>query len=121
MIVADTVEFPVIFLGAIRAGIVPAPLNTLLSPEQFAYILEDSRARVLFVSQQLLAGVEPALAMAPNILAALMIGVTERQAASPTAAAQARWSATADPVLFRPVDGAFNGPMAAATLQWRKG
>ena len=33
MIVADTVEFPVIFLGAIRAGIVPAPLNTLLSPE----------------------------------------------------------------------------------------
>lgn len=67
MIVADTVEFPVIFLGAIRAGIVPAPLNTLLSPEHFAYILEDSRARVLFVSQQLLAGVEPALAMAPNI------------------------------------------------------
>ena len=67
MIVADTVEWPVIFLGAIRAGIVPVPLNTLLSPEQFAYILEDSRASVLFVSQQLLAGVEPALEMAPNI------------------------------------------------------
>lgn len=67
MIVADTVEWPVIFLGAIRAGIVPVPLNTLLSPEQFAYILEDSRARVLFLSEQLRAGVEPALALAPNI------------------------------------------------------
>jgi 4-hydroxybenzoate-CoA ligase len=67
MIVADTVEWPVIFLGAIRAGIVPVPLNTLLSPEQFAYILEDSRASVLFLSEQLRAGVEPALEMAPNI------------------------------------------------------
>jgi len=67
MIVADTVEFPTIFLGAIRAGIVPVPLNTLLSPEQFAYIIEDSRARVLFVSQQLLAGVEPALELVSNL------------------------------------------------------
>src|SRR4051794_33650046 len=53
MIMLDTVDFPVVFLGAIRAGIVPVPLNTLLTSDQYAYVLSDSRARVLFVSEAL--------------------------------------------------------------------
>jgi 4-hydroxybenzoate-CoA ligase len=53
MIMLDTVDFPAVFLGAIRAGIVPVPLNTLLTAEQYAYILTDCRARVLFVSEAL--------------------------------------------------------------------
>ena len=53
MIMLDTVDFPVTFLGAIRAGIVPVPLNTLLTSEQYAYVLADCRARVLFVSEAL--------------------------------------------------------------------
>ena len=51
MMMLDTVDFPVLFWGAIRAGIVPVPLNTLLTAEQYRYILEDSRAKVLFVSR----------------------------------------------------------------------
>jgi 4-hydroxybenzoate-CoA ligase len=54
MIMLDTVDFPAVFLGAIRAGIVPVPLNTLLTSDQYAYVLADCRARVLFVSQALL-------------------------------------------------------------------
>jgi 4-hydroxybenzoate-CoA ligase len=53
MIMLDTVDFPVTFLGAIRAGVVPVPLNTLLTADQYAYILADCRARVLFVSEAL--------------------------------------------------------------------
>ena len=53
MIMLDTTDFPVAFLGAIRAGIVPVPLNTLLTAEQYAYILADCRARVLVVSEAL--------------------------------------------------------------------
>src|SRR6202048_4544129 len=53
MIMLDTVDFPIVFLGAIRAGVVPVPLNTLLTAEQYAYILADCRARVLFVSEAL--------------------------------------------------------------------
>src|SRR3954465_2894583 len=53
MIMLDTIDFPIVFLGAIRAGIVPVPLNTLLTSEQYAYILADCRARVLFVSEAL--------------------------------------------------------------------
>src|SRR6202166_3105134 len=54
MIMLDTVDFPIVFLGAIRAGIVPVPLNTLLTADQYAYVLADCRARVLFVSEALL-------------------------------------------------------------------
>ena len=53
MIMLDTTDFPSVFLGAIRAGIVPVPLNTLLTSDQYAYVLADSRARVLFVSEAL--------------------------------------------------------------------
>ncbi|WP_425230786.1 hypothetical protein [Sphingomonas sp.] len=61
----------------------------------------------------------------PGDLAALMVGIAERQAASATAATQARlWSAAdglgADPLLFRPLHGAFNAPMAALVSQWRQ-
>jgi 4-hydroxybenzoate-CoA ligase len=58
MIMLDTVDFPAVFLGAVRAGIVPVPLNTLLTAEQYAYVLADCRARVLFVSEALFAVVK---------------------------------------------------------------
>jgi 4-hydroxybenzoate-CoA ligase len=58
MIMLDTVEFPAVFLGAIRAGIVPVPLNTLLTSDQYAYVLADCRARVLFISEALLPAVK---------------------------------------------------------------
>ena len=54
MLVLDTVDFPVIFLGCIRAGVVPVALNTLLTTDQYAYILGDCRARALFISAPLL-------------------------------------------------------------------
>src|SRR5271168_4864716 len=62
MIMLDTVDFPAVFLGAIRAGVVPVPLNTLLTSEQYAYVLADSRAKVLVVSSALWPLLQPALA-----------------------------------------------------------
>jgi len=62
MIVLDTLDFPVIYLGAIRSGVVPVPLNTLLTTEQYRYILNDSGAEAVFVSAQLLTTVESAIA-----------------------------------------------------------
>ena len=54
LVLLDTVDFPAAFLGAIKAGIVPVPLNTLLTPDDYAYMLRDSRARALVVSAALL-------------------------------------------------------------------
>ncbi|MFC6761033.1 AMP-binding protein [Sulfitobacter porphyrae] len=50
MLVLDQIEFPQIFWGAIKAGVVPVPLNTLLATPVYDAILRDSRAAILFVS-----------------------------------------------------------------------
>jgi len=67
MIMLDTVDFPIVFLGAIRAGVVPVPLNTLLTAEQYAYILADCRARVLFVSEALWPGLRDVAGRMPDL------------------------------------------------------
>src|SRR4051812_5401978 len=54
LVMLDTVDFPIAFWGALRAGVVPVPINTLLPSEITGYILEDSRAASLFVSAPLL-------------------------------------------------------------------
>jgi 4-hydroxybenzoate-CoA ligase len=61
LLMLDTIDYPVVFFGAIRAGIVPIPLNTLLTPSQYAYVLEDSRAEVIVISQPLIKSIEPVL------------------------------------------------------------
>ena len=50
---SDSIDWPTAFLGAIKAGIVPVPVNTLLTADDYRFMLEDSRARVLVVSEAL--------------------------------------------------------------------
>ena len=49
----DTVDYPVAFWGTIRAGVVPIPINTLLTAEQYAYLFADSRAAAAVVAAPL--------------------------------------------------------------------
>lgn len=49
----DSIDFPVAFLGAIRAGIIPVPVNTLLKSEDYQYMYQYSRARLAVVSAPL--------------------------------------------------------------------
>jgi 4-hydroxybenzoate-CoA ligase len=53
LLLNDTVDYPVAFWGAIRAGCVAIPLNVYLTLPQYAYILSDCRARVLVVDAAL--------------------------------------------------------------------
>src|SRR5262249_1584175 len=46
MCLFDTIDWPVAFLGAIKAGVVPIPVNTLLTEDDYLFMLADSRARV---------------------------------------------------------------------------
>ena len=62
MCMADGIDFPAVFFGAIKAGCVPIPVNTLLTPSDYAYLLQNSRARFAVVSGTLLDRFEPALA-----------------------------------------------------------
>jgi 4-hydroxybenzoate-CoA ligase len=65
LLLLDTVDFPVAFWGSIKAGVIPVALNTLLTTEQYAYILADSRIRTLIVSAALLPAVQPILGQLP--------------------------------------------------------
>lgn len=49
----DTRDFPTVFLGAIRAGVIPVPLNTLLTEDDYAWMLSNSGAVAVFVSEEL--------------------------------------------------------------------
>src|SRR5215475_13919904 len=74
MIMLDTIDFPIVFLGAIRAGIVPVPLNTLLTTEQYAYVLADCRARVLFVSEALYPVIKDIVGRMPDLECVVVSG-----------------------------------------------
>jgi benzoate-CoA ligase len=62
----DTIDFPTVFLGAIKAGVVPVAINTQLSASEYAFMLADSRARAVLVSQPLLPTLTAALAELPE-------------------------------------------------------
>ena len=49
----DGIDFPAVFLGAIKAGIVPIATNTLLTSPDYDFMLADSRSKLLVVSEAL--------------------------------------------------------------------
>jgi benzoate-CoA ligase len=61
LIMHDTVDMPVAFLGALFAGVVPVAVNTLLPAQDYAYMLEHSGAKAVIVSAPLLSCLEDAL------------------------------------------------------------
>ena len=60
LLMQDSIDWPVSFLGAMYAGLVPVAVNTLLTADDYAYMLEHSRAQAVLVSGALL----PTLTMA---------------------------------------------------------
>jgi len=62
----DTIDFPTAFLGAIKAGVIPVAVNTQLSPEEFVFMLTDSRARAVVASEPVLPAMTAALAQLPE-------------------------------------------------------
>ncbi len=61
MVVHDGNDFPVAFLGALYAGLVPVPVNTLLTQDDYLFMLQHSGARAVLASQPLAATVDAAL------------------------------------------------------------
>lgn len=70
----DTTDWPVAFLGAIRAGIIPVAVNTLLTSKDYEYMLADSRAKALVVSEALLPQFKPVLEKLPFLKHVIVTG-----------------------------------------------
>ena len=102
----DTIDFPGVFLGAIKAGLVPVAVNTLLTGSDFDFMLRDSRAQALVVSEALLPVFKPILAGQPFLKHVVVSG--DQASAYPTLAnlmAQAPNAFTTAPT--RPDDACF--------------
>jgi benzoate-CoA ligase family protein len=54
LLLLDTPEFAYSFFGAIKIGAVAVPINTLLRPADYEFILNNCRARVVVVAEALL-------------------------------------------------------------------
>ena len=61
LLMLDGNPWPVSFLGAIYAGLVPVAVNTLLTADDYAYMLEHSRAQAVLVSGALLPALSAAM------------------------------------------------------------
>ena len=73
LLLYDSVDFPVAFWGALRAGIVVLPLNTLLTAEQYAYILADSRASAIVVAAPLVKTLASILDRLPRLRTVILL------------------------------------------------
>ena len=74
MCMLDGIDFPAVFWGAIKAGCVPIPVNTLLTSDDYAHLLRDSRARITVVSEALLDRFAPALEDQPHVERVVVAG-----------------------------------------------
>jgi benzoate-CoA ligase family protein len=72
MVVKDCPEFFYLFWGAIKAGMVPVPVNTLLRANDYHYMIDDSGCRIVVYSPEYASEVEPALAAARHTPIAML-------------------------------------------------
>ncbi|MGB0505965.1 MAG: benzoate-CoA ligase family protein [Pikeienuella sp.] len=73
-LILDQIEYPEVFWGGLKAGVIPVALNTLLTAETYDVILRDSRAACLIVSTELLPTVMPVLQGNPHLRKVIVIG-----------------------------------------------
>src|SRR5439155_7209349 len=79
LLTLDCPEMAFSFFGAIKIGAVPVPVNTLLKPADYVYLLNDSRAKVVIVSEPLLSMVAQALPELRYLKHVVVIGEPRRE------------------------------------------
>src|SRR5579864_4852399 len=70
----DTIDWPVAFLGCLKAGIIAVPVNTLLTEDDYRFMLADSRAKCLVVSEALYPKFEKVIGEAKDLVHVIVSG-----------------------------------------------
>jgi len=73
LLMHDCNDWPVVFLGCLYAGVVPVAVNTLLTADDYVYMLAHSRAQAAFVSAALLPTLQTAMERGRHELAHLVV------------------------------------------------
>ena len=74
LVVNDEPAFPAWFLGALRAGVVPVPISTMLTADDLAGIVADSGARGVVVSDMFAEHLERIKAAATSVEHTIVVG-----------------------------------------------
>ncbi len=72
----DTVDWPIAFLGCLKAGVIAVPVNTLLTEDDYRFMLADSRAKCLVVSEALFSKFEKLIGESPDLEHVIVAGAT---------------------------------------------
>ncbi|QBD80482.1 benzoate-CoA ligase family protein [Ktedonosporobacter rubrisoli] len=110
LILLDSPQFAAAFFGAIKIGAVPIPINTVLRPDDYVYMLNDSRARILLIHASLwqnIKQIRPQLSYLRHVIVINDTGIS----ASPDTRDFEQWigqaSAALEPVATSKDDSAF--------------
>ena len=74
----DCAEWVTTFFGVAKIGAIALGMNTLLKPDEYDYLLRDSRARVIVVHESLLAALEPIRDRHTTLKQVVVIGESQR-------------------------------------------
>ena len=78
LLLSDGPEFIATFLGAMKMGAVPLPINTLATPADLTYFLNDSRARIVVVNEENLPKIEAIRGQCPFLKQVVVVGAPGR-------------------------------------------
>ncbi|MBC7603455.1 MAG: benzoate-CoA ligase family protein [Ramlibacter sp.] len=117
----DTLEWPVVFLGCMLAGVVPIAANTLLTTKDFDFMLRDSRAQALFVSKPLLPAFDSLIGKIPTLRSVFIAGdsapnCVAAMVASGAAAPQTASTTSDDPAFWLYSSGSTGTPKGTVHL-----
>jgi benzoate-CoA ligase len=70
----DTIDWPTAFLGAIKAGVVAVPVNTLLTENDYRFMLTDSRTKLLVASEELYPRLAGLIGSCPDLKTVIVSG-----------------------------------------------
>ena len=84
LLMQDCNDWPVSFLGALYAGVIPVAVNTMLTASDYAFMLANSRSQAVLVSANLLPVLRTAMAEAPHELHTIIVSRPAAGATSDT-------------------------------------
>ena len=91
MLMADSPEFVIVYLAAMRIGAIPVPVSTMLKAPDLAVLLADSRARLLAITPEFASIAAAAASGLVEILDELPVGDRDESVYDTTEDSPAFW------------------------------
>ncbi len=111
LLMHDCTDWVVSFLGCLYAGIVPVAVNTLLTPEDYAYMLQNSRAQAALVSGALLSTLQGGMQIAAQVGGHEVKAIYVSRGASELPVSYTAWNKLLE---AGPISASLNAPLSAS-------